>query len=579
MFTRASQNNQPTQTATPEQPQQGFRFAPMKMRFSLSKLPLVAQISGVLSLLLLGAGLLTANQLTRTSQDLQSQAAVEQVTLNYESPGAATMGLNQEKTFNVVMNAPQNLNVTAAIIRMRTAHTDLIEVTNIVPVGTGLPVVLKEFEFESRNAPTTTWSATFGANPLQPLLGNKVVAAVTVTSKDKAGAAELEISSNSEVAAFGNPGTVYDGSYRSLEITVFDGPGEEPKPPTSANACVGNTAKRVVGNQKVVLQANSEVRRGDVIEYTVAVQHDRDRESITFINNLPPHLEYINETALLQYTNDSGRVISERITPVYRDTENTLSYYAPVSRDSAGEYLLIYQAKVRETATLGAFINTANITFIPTDAASTCGIGLVVTDGTGGPPPSQPPTVTPKLSVKFQIQGVLTSGVTETGELALRYPDQQDFSKKVVKRHPNTTFVSGENGIFTSEFVTLADMPHPIIGEIEVFVKTPVSLRRKLGVIGSGRFDPTTGEQTADFNREVLFVGDFDRSTIGGATQENFFRVTDVSAMLSQFKRASNPVTEQNKEYDLDKNNVINILDVSIILSNFTRASIEGERL
>jgi hypothetical protein len=78
-----------------------------------------------------------------------------------------------------------------------------------------------------------------------------------------------------------------------------------------------------------------------------------------------------------------------------------------------------------------------------------------------------------------------------------------------------------------------------------------------------------------DKSQEVLFAGDFDRTQ----GQENFFRILDVSAMLSQYKTVSNPVTAANKEYDLDKNNIINILDVSIILSNYTKTSVAGEAL
>lgn len=629
MFSSTDITNQQTPLQTPEHSRPKFRSDSGSQRFPWRKIPVVAQISGLLSLLLLGAGLLTVNQLTRTTQNLQSQAATGDVLLEFNQP-TAELTPGQEKSFFIVAT-PSNstMKISAAIIRLRNEDFDVAEVTSISPVAGILPVVLKPLAEEVKNQSLVQHAITLGADPTKPVTGKQNLVEVKVKAKNKVGKANIEIAQNSEIAAFENAGNViktYDLANAQKQFLVIDvkdqanPPGticwnfvtedagqtywpngckgtvptedlvcttaiipltvaekeqynawkaqgsvipdacKTTNPPTDSGACVSKTATKVVGVEKTPLQANAKVKPGDTIEYTITVGAKSNTTDVSIDDRFP--------TAFLEYVGGSAK-LDGVVTPINGDEikKNILKLEYSVGEAGRGKQnKLTYQVKVKPGTEGGEFSNHAAIVLNKDNTTSdSCEFNLGVESAAA---------ITPKLSVKMQIQGVLTAGVTQTGDLSIRYTDPQDSSRKIVRTYP-ATFTSGANGIFTSNMVELTGLPATSVGSIEVFVKTPTTLRKKLGATERTAFSSTTGELTIDKSQEVLFVGDFDRTQ----GQENFFRILDVSAMLSQYEEVTNPVTDANREYDLDHNGVINLLDVTIILSNYTLTSVSGDTL
>lgn len=230
---------------------------------------------------------------------------------------------------------------------------------------------------------------------------------------------------------------------------------------------------------------------------------------------------------------------------------------------------------------------------------------LTIGDAPSSPPPvSPPPADSPKLNLMFRVQGVTKAGISKEAEVWLKYK-HKTTGQMIVKKY-NHNYVSSAAstpdstpvGAFkNAELLTLTDLnldevdrtnsQYPTFGTgIEVYVKTPTSLRKKLGEL---TYESTNtpvrikGVFVADADR--LLVGDFYRPT---ADQINVIRSLDLGKLLDAFTLSTNgvsvPVTDQNKaqigQFDIDNNGTINNFDVSLFLGNFTTAtevSIKGD--
>jgi len=63
-------------------------------------------------------------------------------------------------------------------------------------------------------------------------------------------------------------------------------------------------------------------------------------------------------------------------------------------------------------------------------------------------------------------------------------------------------------------------------------------------------------------------VGDLVRGEVSGKNESNKITILDVSQILDHYTQLDTPVTDDNREYDLDFNDVIDIFDISIVISN-----------
>lgn len=568
-------NNQldTSQTMMPDQPHVQTNSG--SSRFPWMKVPMVAKITGVLSLLVIGAGLLTVNQLNKSSQDLQSQAATGSVKLEFEQP-TGTITVGQEKTFNIVASTtPTDLKVSAAVIRLRTENQDMIDVTNITPVSipNGFPVILKPFNVEvANNQSVKQWMVTLGAAPNQPFSGKNNLVAVTIKAKNKVGKAIVDIEQNSEVAAFNNSGNVYDKALDRLLTLQVVGQVE------NTGICTSKTAALVTGSSRTNLAANTKVAPGGTVEYTVNLALKADTNKITIRDAFPTaFVDYVPNSVKINGKAPAANTFSEKFGLINLT-------YAPTAAEKGKPLAITYQVKVKSDIRDGEFENKAFVTFNDLTAATeTCGINLAI-----GNPASQPPT----LTVGYRLQGVNKLGITLPTEVTLVY--KKKSNGEVVKKVYNSDFTSkavsslgSDNGVFyltNGVPITLTDVDLSDIVKlstsgtfgtgIELYVKTPTALRKKLGEVTYQNNQPPAKLQLiATGNNQKLTVGDFDRSK----DQENFFRLTDVTKMLNQYKNVSNKITDTNREYDVNFDGFFDNLDVSLIIDNYRQIVLQGD--
>lgn len=193
------------------------------------------------------------------------------------------------------------------------------------------------------------------------------------------------------------------------------------------------------------------------------------------------------------------------------------------------------------------------------------------------PPPTTPPTTPPSpqppttasasLQLQFRLGGLKKAGIQIPADVTVRYA--ASGSAAVTKVY-NKTYTSIDGGTLASttplqlEGITVTTP----ITNVEVFVKTPTSLQKKIGTLtlnkGANQL-LTTAE---------LFVGDFNQD----AGQKNVFNILDVSKMLTEYKALNNPITDANRAYDVNFDNNFNILDASYVIQNYQTLVLQGEQ-
>lgn len=478
---------------------------PVRRRINMPKIPMVAQLSAVLSLLLIGAGLLTVNQLNKAPQNLSTQAATGDVALEFE-PTTGTLQFNQEKTFNIVAT-PSNttMKVTAAVIRVRSEDAELIDVTGVTTTGFSLPIELKPFGVEMENEQIKQWAVTLGSTPQAPFTGKNTIVAIKVKAKSTAGQAKIEIASSSEVAAFDNAGNVKrtpaNAAESAKQILSLDISGTTPPP--AGTVCWN----RVSGTGENLNWPNA--CRGSV---------------------------------------DTSLVCASVVTPLTAEEKTA------------------YRAWV----TAGSVVPAACTTTTP-------------------PPPA---TTDPTLNLGFRVQGVVKAGVSQTAEVVIRYKKKN--STEIVKKTYSHTFTSvtpqapdsSPVGTFRSAQplvltgLNMAEVDRlPTSGTfgtgLEVYVKTPTSLRKKLGEI------TYENNQSIPVRLRGLFVGDAQRLMVGDFVRTgadlNIFDILDISKMVNKYTVASQSAAGTLAEFDTNFDGTFDILDISLVVSNFKVATTTGD--
>jgi len=448
------------------------------------KIPILAQVSGLLFLLLISAGLLTVRQLSLTSQDVKTLAAAETVKLTLE-PATSTLEFGQEKEYKIMAETnPVDLKVSAADLVVLRIQNDLIEIVDITPT-TRLPVVLRSFQAD---IPGVRGSIVLGATPKNEFKGKDYIATVKVRAKDKAGTARLTmINGGSQVAAFGNSNNVYDNTGSSIAITV----NAPVTPPTTVcwNYVIGS------GNNL----------------------------------NWPNACKGIPKTAEL--------VCAEVITPLAADEKTAYSAWI-----AAGS-----------------------------PVPEICKV-------------SPPPVPTdPKLSLKFRIQGVTKAGIVKTADVTIRY-HQKNSAEMFNKTFPLTVTSQTDGTFGTTTPITLTAIHPEMIDQlnnkgVDILVKTPTTLRKKLGTIA---YPPTDGSNTlvGNFNTQdmKLMVGDFDRSHTPHE-QENYLRGSDIGRMVSKLTDLSIPATGEYADLDINHDGFFRGNDIGLIVGNLTDISISGDSI
>lgn len=477
-------------TPAPFQPPVTEVVPPVKKGWSKFRIPLIAQIAGALSLLLLVAGLLTAQQLAQNSQDISSmaqQAPAPTMDLTIQPP-TKTIAINQQDTFSVQINTNGKF-VSAAhlILNYDPTFVSISQNTNVAPFTN----ILKDLDPQAGKTITAV-----GATAGNSFLGRTDLIKFIVKAKDKKGTTKVTLL-GSEAAAIGI-GTNQGKISGDLTLTIGDAP-----PATPSGTICWN---RVSGTGENLNWADS-------------------------CKGTPPNPQ-------------DPLVCAQALVPL-----------------TAAEKTA-YNAWKQAGSVVPAACQTASAT-------------------------------DPTLNLGFRVQGVTKGGITKSAEVSIRYKKKN--STEIVKKTYTQNFTSMEAsssasavpGLFKSTPITLTGVKldevdksasqYPTFGTgIEVFVKTPTSLRKKLGEITyeNNVERRLTGQFTADTSK--LIIGDFNRAE----GQVNVLRSLDLGRLLDQFVTdVSVPATDQNRDYDIDNNGVINSFDTSLFLSNLKDVSVPGDEL
>lgn len=177
-----------------------------------------------------------------------------------------------------------------------------------------------------------------------------------------------------------------------------------------------------------------------------------------------------------------------------------------------------------------------------------------------------PPAAAANLRLEFRLQGLRKAGVQIPATVTIKYT--ATGSATVVKEYAKT-YTSTTSGVLASTNALSLEginLVNPI-DNVEVFVKTPTSLKEKIGTVRLIRGTANLISPTA------LFVGDFNRD----GDQNNLFNILDIAKMLTQYKALDNPLTDLNREFDVNFDNNYNSLDASLVIFNYQSLQLEGE--
>ena len=225
-----------------------------------------------------------------------------------------------------------------------------------------------------------------------------------------------------------------------------------------------------------------------------------------------------------------------------------------------------------QAALLGSQLNAATIG-TNLDVTVTSTEPTPVPTPTPTPAPTPPPT-TPeatKLTPSFYIQGLSKAAVTINDvAVTLRYKGSDN--NWVVKSY-SVPFTSRADGLLATT-INISDMVSLPAGQslagVEVYVKAPTSLRGKLGTVTI-----VGGASNIIANDGDLIVGDFVRN----GNEANKIKLNDIAKALTAFKDLENPVTDSNREFDVDYNGTFNLQDIAFVLQNYDSLEYPGEQL
>lgn len=181
-------------------------------------------------------------------------------------------------------------------------------------------------------------------------------------------------------------------------------------------------------------------------------------------------------------------------------------------------------------------------------------------------PEATPSTASSNLKIQFKLGGLKKEGVQVPATVTVKYT--ASGSAAVVKQY-GKTYTSTTSGTLASGTplnLTGIELNEPV-SNVEVYVKTPTSLQKKIGTLtlktGANELLTTT----------ELFVGDFNQDT----DQANVFNILDVAKMLAQYKELNNPITDTNRSFDVNFDDNFNVLDTSYVIKNYQTLVLQGQ--
>lgn len=169
---------------------------------------------------------------------------------------------------------------------------------------------------------------------------------------------------------------------------------------------------------------------------------------------------------------------------------------------------------------------------------------------TPSPQPTSPPKEVP-VSVRLYLQGI--SGDEYPFQVAIKVYKQPN--NQLIKEISSNLTLIGD-GIFETDTFYIYE------GNYDLLVKDPYRLARKL-VNAS-----VSGNTTFLVNSKFL-CGDFN--------SDNALDINDISDFLVIFKKLSNPVNDDNRQFDINNDRVVDVVDIAYVLSNYVQLKVHGD--
>lgn len=198
------------------------------------------------------------------------------------------------------------------------------------------------------------------------------------------------------------------------------------------------------------------------------------------------------------------------------------------------------------------------------------------TSSPGTSPTPSPDSQVSRLNAGFQIQGINKQDVELPFDITLKYATNANPSQ-TEKVNISRTIKSNDQGKFWTQAISLEDINWTDVKDeqIEVYVKTDHTLRKKIGTISPSMAN--NNNAIILNSQSILVAGDFVRGQVDGKQESNKITILDITEMLAVYTDLQVTVNDNNAQFDLDKNGIIDIFDVSIVISNFTDTVIRGD--
>ena len=160
--------------------------------------------------------------------------------------------------------------------------------------------------------------------------------------------------------------------------------------------------------------------------------------------------------------------------------------------------------------------------------------------------------VTTRFDFWITFQGISTKKPEKIVRVIFRRGDDE------LHVYNKVQVVSDSKGVYHG---TITDVKP---GTYEILIKGEGYLQKKYENITLGR-----GRNNYYWSKNTLMAGDFN--------SDNVLDAKDIAEMLSFYTQDLNPVTDENKIFDVDMNGLLESADLTVVLGNFNALKIEGE--
>lgn len=533
------------QNGTLQHPSFEIPSSPQYRRSSRPGFSTAAVVGAFLFLLIGIAGVLTAVQLSQTTVDNRSQAALEFSTFSLVPTKTQ---LKPNEAISVAVRVRPNGNPITAVVIPITFDPAKITVSDLTVISSALPTTLQAPSIDAN-----TGKASFIAgvskivneqNVGVPLTAETTIATFTVTSKTTTGQTQLSFDTDKlKAAAVGSEGNVAQ-SDNPVTLTIA----------TAEASC----------NQTCTLDSECTNSQYD---FTCHSGNCRLRSNPT-----SPSCSAQTECQATPSQPGNGAEISRDTPLVWSACAQAVAYEVTVTGQDVNWVstpLSNKQVTVPAEITLvpGRTYTWKVRACLNADCSSAGAWSDTRTFVLAQPPQN---TNSPKLKLDFELQGLSKAGVSLPVDLTIVYKKPGSTTDTKVTRTVDFTSIS-TGRMTTAAAIDLTEISltaSETVTDAVVYARTPTSLVTKVGMVNLQGGVTSTLSGT-----KFLPVGDFVRD----GNNANVIKINDIALPLRYYTDLSVPVTDTIREFDINYDGKLSLLDIAIVISNFQQLEYRGE--